>query len=254
MKVEEALANGLDESQKDLWMDLVSKHLNEFRSEMGNDPPAKTEPLKVQQDPKTTNAFGPGKIGYSQLHKEFLDYYTGLLEANGLIHVNPRARFVSPAIVVPKCARPTDIKSDFRLVVNLKKANEATKQMFWPMPLLEDVQQYLHSAKFYLTLDLKCGYWQIRIHSDSKELFSFSTRKKVYTPDRVPQGAADAVMFFQYLMMEIFKERLYKGVIIWLDDLLLYAKSLDKLYELFAYVLERAKAVQLKFSVQKLFL
>lgn len=63
------------------------------------------------------------------------------------------------------------------------------------------------------------------------------TDEKIFTPRRVPQGCADAAIYFQQTMEACFASLLYKHLLIWIDDLLLYANSintyLDKLQELF---------------------
>ncbi|KAG2903373.1 hypothetical protein PC114_g12315 [Phytophthora cactorum] len=64
------------------------------------------------------------------------------------------------------------------------------------------------------------------------------TDEKVFTPRRVPQGRSDAAIYFQKTMENCFATLLYEHLLIWIDDLLLYAADidtyLDKLAELFS--------------------
>jgi hypothetical protein len=64
------------------------------------------------------------------------------------------------------------------------------------------------------------------------------TDAKVFTPTRVPQGCCDAALHFQLTMENCFRKLLYKHLLIWIDDLLLYANNVDtyleKLEELFS--------------------
>ena len=116
---------------------------------------------------------------------------------------------------------------------------------------MEEVQQYLGGAKFFIKIDFKDGYTQISLHESCRELFSFATHNKVLTLKRMPQGCNDSVMWFTYLIFKIFEARVYKGLIVWLDDLLLYAKSIDELFSLLEWVLAKAAAHNLKFSIKK---
>lgn len=69
----------------------------------------------------------------------------------------------------------------------------------------------------------------------------------------MPQGAMDldCVMFFTYVICQIFAGRLYKGIIVWLDNLLLYAATVDSLFEILEFVLEKAKKDGIKFGIKK---
>ena len=41
------------------------------------------------------------------------------------------------------------------------------------MPLLSDTLDALNGTKYFSTLDLKSGYWQIEMHPESREKNSF---------------------------------------------------------------------------------
>ncbi|KAG2783763.1 hypothetical protein PC129_g13854 [Phytophthora cactorum] len=64
------------------------------------------------------------------------------------------------------------------------------------------------------------------------------TGEKIFTPRRVPQGCSDAAIYFQKTMESSFASLLYKHLLVWIDNLLLYADGidiyLDKLAELFS--------------------
>ncbi|OWZ21031.1 Retrovirus-related Pol Polyprotein from transposon 308 [Phytophthora megakarya] len=68
------------------------------------------------------------------------------------------------------------------------------------------------------------------------------TDAKVYTPIRVPQGCSDADLHLQASVKRCFAKLLYKHLLIWIDDLLLYAEDVDtyrvKLGELFSLMNE----------------
>ncbi len=233
-------------------MDLLEEHLDLFRTIMGFDPPADLPALNMSFGKEAAKKVRPCRIPYTEDPKRFLDYYTDKLVSYGYAYENPNAKYVSESLVLPKVDVPVKIEEDWRLVVNLKKANAATVPIYWPMPTLEEVQRYLVKAKFYLTLDLKNGYWQIKPAKRCQELFSFSTHRTVLTPTRIPQRCTDAVMYFTSLMMDVFSEGIYKGIIPWVDDLLLYDETVDGLFELLRWTLNRAKELRIKFSPKKL--
>eukprot|EP00644_Phytophthora_capsici_P018101 jgi/Phyca11/113930/e_gw1.25.661.1 len=56
---------------------------------------------------------------------------------------------------------------------------------------------------------------------------SYITDSKIYTPRRVPQGCCDAAVHFQHTMEKCFEPLLYKFIVVWIDDLLLFADDVD---------------------------
>ena len=231
------------------WRKLLKKHVNEFRTIMSNDPPAKCEPLEVHWNSELAAKVRPSRISYTSDQKLFLNFYAQKLIQNGYAFENNRARYVSEVLVLPKVERPKNFEEDWRLVLNLKKANACCEVIYWPLPT-----QYLFKPKFYIMLDLKNGYWQIRLNVNSQELFSFCTHRQVLTPTKIVQGTADAVMYFTYVVANIFKEFMYKGLILWVDDLLIYGETVEEVYRLLAWVLKKSCESGLKFNPKKLYL
>ena len=248
--VSDSEKRGLPSDYKAQLDELLQHYADVWRIKLGNDPPAKVAPMEVTYD-TTVEPIKLRNRKYPLKHREFLDYHCRMLEEYGLAFENPRARFVSPALVVPKVSVPDDIRTDFRFTVDSREANKISDTYQWPMPLMEQVQEHLHGAKYFIALDLKDGYWQCPLAKSCQELFSFCTHDKVYTPVRVIQGAKGAVMYFQRTMQHIFKKELYKSIIVWLDDLLLYAENIDKLYRSLRYVLEVCRNVGFKLAVKK---
>ncbi|GMF16394.1 unnamed protein product [Phytophthora lilii] len=76
-----------------------------------------------------------------------------------------------------------------------------------------------------------------------QDLLSFVTEDGVFTPTRVPQGACDSALHFQLQVHACFQEMLYTAVLIWIDGILLYARSkdeyLEKLEQFFVILRER---------------
>ncbi len=61
-----------------------------------------------------------------------------------------------------------------RLCVDYGRLNDITIKNAYPLPRIDDTYQYFHGAKFFTTLDLKSGYWQIPVHPDSREKTAFA--------------------------------------------------------------------------------
>lgn len=245
-----AIESGLPREQSDRWKALLNKYADVFRTRIGNDPPAKVPPMKVHWDTNTKPIRYKNRR-FPLIHRQFMDHFCGKLERYGIITKTQTARFISPAYVVGKVPKPSDIEKDFRLTVDLREANAIAQDGQWPMPILEQVQEHLHGAKYFIGLDLKDGYFQCPLDISCQELYSFATHRATYRPSRVLQGSSGAVLYFQAIMQEIFKDLLYKELIVWLDDLLLYATTIDDLFNAFEKVLSICRQRGFKLNARK---
>uniref|UniRef100_H3H555 Reverse transcriptase n=1 Tax=Phytophthora ramorum TaxID=164328 RepID=H3H555_PHYRM len=137
------------------------------------------------------------------------------------------------------------------MTIDTRSVNERTEPMPWPMPVLEVVIGELEGAKVFFVLDWFRGYWQLPLHPDSQEIYSFVTHRGIYTPTRVPMGATDAVAYCQGVVEEIFGDLLGTCILAWLDDILGYAEDEASLLEVLDKVLERCEKFGLKLHAKK---
>ncbi len=82
-------------------------------------------------------------------------------------------------------------------------------------------------------------------------MFSFLTDQGVYTPTRVLMGGSDSVAYCQATVQAMFDDILYRGLLIWLDDLLGYAESQEALLDLLTRVLRICHEKGLKLNPKK---
>ncbi|KAF0735460.1 hypothetical protein Ae201684P_022348 [Aphanomyces euteiches] len=110
----------------------------------------------------------------------------------------------------------------------------------------------VHGANaVYFTLDWMKGYWQLPLHPESQEYYSFMTPLGVITPTRVLMGQSHAVAYCQGVVEELFGEMIMHGLLGWLDDLLGYARTASDLMDLLKRVLAICQAYGLKLHPKK---
>jgi hypothetical protein len=105
------------------------------------------------------------------------------------------------------------------MVVDLRAVDVQCHSTAWPMPFLESIVNYFSKAKFCIFLDAFQGFWTMPLDESCREIFSFMTDHGIFTPKRSIQGACNFATQFQARMAEIFKELLYKLLIIWIKDI-----------------------------------
>lgn len=79
-----------------------------------------------------------------------------------------------PAICVHRLLNGIDKR---RMVVDFRDLNKRTVNDAFPMPDCDTVLARLQSKKFYATLDIKSGFWQVALSNNAKQYSVFVTRE-----------------------------------------------------------------------------
>lgn len=226
---------------------LMIKHLNELRTKFSDDPPAKLDPFKIRvqegAQPKKAKCSRYSPNAYKILRETIEE-----LIARKLIEPNINSRWAAPVHVIPKPGRP----GEFRVVIDLRYINSVTIPTQWPMPDLEISLPKILGAKYFMTLDLLQGYWQALVSEESREYYSFITPWGVYTPTRLPQGAVDSPLYFQASLQRIFDDLIKEDhMILWVDDLVIFAKTWEEFMQVTTRLFNRLKEYNLKVNIKK---
>jgi hypothetical protein len=206
----------------------------------GTDPPAKVEPMKIVLKSDAVPYVCKGRK-LNVLEGRFVTLFGEQLLRDGMIRYNDRSAYCSPVNPVrkpsgQKIIKPVedwlddDLLKYFRLTINYRRVNAMTVPMAAYMPFLAVVMANLKDAMYFAAFDFVKGFWQLPLHKDSQELLSFPMNNRVCTPSRVMQGPTDSALYFQSTVVNAATEEklLYKLLLIWIDDVLVFAKTIEK--------------------------
>jgi hypothetical protein len=90
---------------------------------------------------------------------------------------------------------------------------------------MSELQDRVRGAKIFTKIDLKNGYNLIRIKPGDEWKTAFKTRYGLYEYTVMPFGLSNAPATFQNMMNHIFRDLLDLGLIVYLDDILIYAEA-----------------------------
>lgn len=166
------------------------------------------------------------------------------MERQGIIEkVTSAPQWISGMSAVPKG------QDDFRLVVNMRAPNKAVLREYFRLPLMDEMRVKLHGAEYFTKLDLQSAYYHLELCEDSRDLTTFLSESGMFRFCRLMFGVNAAPEIFQREMVRIFKD--VKNIIIYIDDLLIFAKTIDELRKTTAEVLKILRANNLTLNTAK---
>lgn len=183
---------------------------------------------------------------YPPLHKEEIKQQVNKLLEQEIIQPS-LSPFNSPLSVVPK--KPdANGKKRWRLVIDFRKLNDKTIGDAYPLPNITDILDQLGKARYFSCFDLASGFHQIPIDPHDAAKTAFSTPNGHYEYKKMPFGLKNAPATFQRLMDNVLTGLLGNVCFVYLDDIVIYAKSLEehklKLNQLFQRLREANLSLQ----------
>jgi hypothetical protein len=112
-----------------------------------------------------------------------------------------------------------------RLCIDYRQLNKVTVNNRYPLPRIDDLFDQLKGAKVFSKIDLRSGYYQIRIKGQDVPKTAYRTRYGHFKFLVLPFGLTNAPSLFMDLMNRVFQPYLDKFVVIFIDDILVYSKS-----------------------------
>ena len=170
------------------------------------------------------------------------------MQASGVIQPSS-SPWASPIVMVRKK------DGSHRFCIDYRRLNMVTKPDLYPLPRIDDLLDQLGKSRYFSTLDLAAGYWQIRVHPKAIEKTAFITPQGLYEFRVMPFGLMNAPSVFQRLMqrvlMELNPEEGPDFVSVYIDDVLIFSRTLTEHLQHLKLVIGRLLEAGLKLQPSK---
>ena len=174
---------------------------------------------------------------------EVQELLQGLLE-KGIIQ-----RYTSPYASPTVLVRKKD--GSLRLCIDYRKLNALTVKDAFPLPRIEESLKALGGSRFFSSLDMSHGYFQLLMHSDSIDKTAFRVPWGLFSFTSMPQGLCNSPSTFQRTVEMIFGDMNMSKLILYLDDILVYSNTLQEHLNRLSIVFERLIKYGLKLKGEK---
>nr|GEZ69150.1 reverse transcriptase domain-containing protein [Tanacetum cinerariifolium] len=155
----------------------------------------------------------------------------------GLIYSISDSPWVSPVHCVPKKGGitvvinkeneliSTRLVTAWRVCIDYRKLNEATRKDHFPLPFMDQMLERLAWNEYYYFLDGFSGYFQIPIDPRDQEKTTFTCPYGTFAYRRMPFGLCNAPGTFQRCMLAIFHDMVEKMMEVFMDDFSVFGNS-----------------------------
>ncbi|KAE8668323.1 cytochrome P450 78A7-like [Hibiscus syriacus] len=203
----------------------VGQVLAEFKDVMPAELPKKLPP-KREVDHKielVENAKPPARAPYRMAPPELEEMRKQLKDLLDAGYIRPsKSPYGAPVLFQKKH------DGSLRMCIDYRALNKLTVKNKYPIPLIADLFDQLGGARWFTKLDLRSGYYQVRIAEGDEPKTACVTRYGSYEYLVMPFGLTNAPTTFCTLMNKVLQPFLDHFVVVYLDDIVVYSKTVEE--------------------------
>ena len=128
----------------------------------------------------------------------------------------------SPVVLVTKR------DGSIRFCVDYTILNSVTVKDAYPIPRVDECLDALSGSKWYSSMDLNSGFWQVGLRSEDREKTAFATFLGLFHFTVIPFGLATVPSTFERLVEDIFRSRNWVELLLYMDDIISPCQSIDQ--------------------------
>ena len=113
-----------------------------------------------------------------------------------------------------------------RFCIDFQRLNARTKKDSYPLPQMQEMMESMVGVRFFSSMDLKSGFWQVKMLEQSRQYTAFTVGSLgMYEFLRMLYGLCNAPATFQRLMQNCLGELNLTYALVYLDDMIVYSHT-----------------------------
>jgi hypothetical protein len=199
---------------------VVREFPNVFPDDLHRMPPKRVIEFKIELQPGTAPiANAPYKMSPVEM-KELKIQLQGLLDKG----------YICPSTSPWGCSAMFVEKKDkeLHLCLDYRPHNAVTIKNKYPLPCIDILFDQLARAQVFSKIDLRYGYHQMKIHAEDIPNTTFTTRYGLYEYLVMSFRMTNVPAHFMYLMNSVFMPELNQFVMVFIDEIMVYLKSMEE--------------------------
>lgn len=176
------------------------------------------------------------KVAVREILRELLD--------NKIIRES-ESPYASPIVLVRKK------EGSYRMCVDYRELNSHTVKDRLPLPLIQDQLDRLGRGKYFTSLDMASGFYQIPIAPESVEKTAFITPEGLFEFLRMPFGLANAPAVFSRAVNKALGDLIHNVALVFFDDLLIPSTTPEEAISDLGLVLEALGEAGFSLNINK---
>ena len=153
----------------------------------------------------------------------------------------------APVVLVNKKDGGTRFCVDYRRL-NLTTVKDAYP---YPLPRIDDTLDMLAGKKWFSTLDLASGYWQVSLSPDARCKMAFATHSGLFQFRVMPFGLCNEPATFERLMDRVLQGLWWSRCLVYLDDIFSFGTTFDDALDNLTLIFERLRLYGLQLKSTK---
>ena len=138
-----------------------------------------------------------------------------------------------------------------RFCIDYRRLNDVTMKDAYPLPRIDESLDQLSGAVWFSCIDLSSGYWQVEMAEEDKPKTAFATRRGLFEFNCMPFGLCNAPATFERLIEIVLAGLHWEICLVYLDDIIITAKSFDDMIINLDKVFNRIESAGLKVKARK---